>query len=70
MTKAETENYLFNIYRAWVQENATTSEKGLMFWGYINSLPDFTQFRFGRDIPYQRTAIWVSDWNSRLGINN
>ncbi len=70
MTKAETERHLFNVYREWVQEHRAEREKGLMFWGHINNLPEFSQFGFGRDIPYQRTAMWVNDWNSRLGISS
>lgn len=70
MTKAQTESYLYTIYRNWVQEHMADTEKGLMFWAHINNLPEFSEFGFGRDIPYQRTAMWVSEWNERLGINN
>jgi hypothetical protein len=70
MTKAETERHLFNVYQEWLRENINTREKELSFWGYINSLPNFTEFGFGRDIPYQLTAMWVREWNSNLGINS
>ncbi|ELY9612950.1 hypothetical protein ACEF96_003239 [Salmonella enterica] len=70
MTKAETERHLFNVYRDWLQENRDTREKELMFWGYINHLTEFSQFGFGRNSGYQMTAIWVREWNERLGIDS
>lgn len=68
MTKSETQQYLFNVYSEWVQENRDFPEKGLLFFGYIQSLNNFSQFGFGRNSPYQATAIWVAEWNENLGL--
>ncbi|MBI0276291.1 hypothetical protein I6H07_10820 [Hafnia alvei] len=68
MTKSETQRYLSNVYSEWVQVNRDVSEKGFSFFGYINDLDNFSQFSFGRNSPYQVTAMWVTEWNESLGL--
>ena len=68
MTKAETERHLREIYLEWIRENMNNSQKELSFHAHICHLPDFSTFSFGRNSDYQQTAMWVREWNERLGI--